>query len=123
MSLSVTPELAALLATRQFVVVEMYTFTLLNGSVFRYTSYDTDVTVLGTVYKSRELLIKRDAISNKAGFEVSTMQLEIDVHPDTRMGLSEFIMLCHDGGLDGARVQLDFLFLPNNGSNNGIVWA
>lgn len=123
MSIPVTAELEALFATRQFVVVELYTFTLLNGAIYRYTNYDADISIQGVIYKAKELLIARDAISNKTGFEVSTMQLEIDVYPETLMGLSEFIMLCHDGGMDGARVQLDFLFLPNHGDKAGIVWA
>ena len=47
-----SPALIALLASRQFYAVDLYTFSLAGGGVLRYTTGDADVTANGNRYSA-----------------------------------------------------------------------
>lgn len=105
--------LQTLLATSKvFLMADLYTFTLINGTIARYTSIDADVTWSGNVYSSKGLLLNRSQIDQKRGIEVD--ELEIDANPvDATIGGIGWLAAVRNGVLDGAQVSLQRLFFSN----------
>src|SRR5262245_748417 len=70
-----------LLASRQFFAVDLYTFTLIGGSVLRYCSGDRDITASGHLFTAQGPRIDRK--DNKAkchwkiGVEVDTLVFDV----------------------------------------------
>lgn len=63
---------------REICAADLYTITLKDGTVFRFTSRDTPVTYNGHVYHSRDMHIRRGSLSTAAGLQVQ--QLDLTVH-------------------------------------------
>jgi hypothetical protein len=90
-------------------MADLYTFTLIDGTVERYTSIDEDITWNGDVYYSKGLLLERSTITQKRGVEVD--ELEIDAKPvDATIGGIGWLAAVRNGALDGAQVKLQRLF-------------
>ena len=84
-----TSDVGTLLATRNFVSADLYTFALPGGGVATLTSADHNLTWSGTTYLSGSPLTERSAISQKTGLQVSAVK--ITVYPrsgDTIAGVS-----------------------------------
>lgn len=113
-----SPALDALLNSNEFVVADLYTFTLVDGTVLRFTSLDVDVVVDGNTYSSGYGSNGPffDRTDNKAkchwkiGVEVDT--LIFDVIPAAHMinGLP-FLQACRLGLFDGAELELARTYL------------
>lgn len=107
----------AILATGQYLRADLYAITLATATTLYYTSSDAPLKVAGQAY-STGLTIKRGRLSQKAGLEVQTMNLEIAPQGDnpggapTIGGLS-FLSACRAGLLDGARVLMSKCFLAS----------
>jgi len=102
----------ALLNDNQFVMADLYTITLATGDVFHYADYDADLIYAGDVYLSNNLQISRSGIRTVAGIEVDTLSVEIAADSShTLLGIP-FLQMAHNGGLDGARMQIDRVFMP-----------
>lgn len=113
----------ALLVTGNFIKADIYTFTLVGGTVLRYTSLDADVTANGFSFSSGRAAGGPffDRTDNKAkghwkvGVEVDT--LTFDVVPGLAMveGLS-FLAAARLGLFDGADLQLERAYMaPGSG--------
>lgn len=101
---SVSPELLALLATEKWFMADLYTISLVSGSVLRYNTFDMDVTADGHVFSCSGPLIKRAAITWRLGVEVD--ELELTVHPvpvepffAAALSYGDGYLLDQDGGL------------------------
>jgi uncharacterized phage protein (TIGR02218 family) len=103
---SASPALLALLATRKFIMTDLYTITLVDGvTVLRYTSADTDIKWNGNIFKS--LPLKRGAARTVIGVAVDT--LDFSAFPrasDLVQGLA-FLSAARSGLFDGAWVALE----------------
>jgi uncharacterized phage protein (TIGR02218 family) len=100
----------------QFYVAEVFTLTLLDGTVLYYTTLDTDVVWSGDTFLSAGLLLKRSKITQMRGLEVD--ELGIDVYPTAAalIGGIAFLAACRNGALDGATVKLERVFYPSWGA-------
>ena len=119
---ALTPALKALLATKSFLKADLYDFTLIDGTVLHYTSYDIPLTV-GTSpaikYTAHELQIQRSNISQKSDLSVDTMNLNcFPIAGATIKGLP-VIEAIKCGMLDGATVALHKCFM--NPANESVV--
>jgi uncharacterized phage protein (TIGR02218 family) len=107
---------AAFLASRAPCwVAELFTHTLVNGAVFRWTSFDRSLTVAGhTWLASRDggPLITRNRFGVKNTVEVPELELRLGCS-DTL--LSNLKTQIHNGIWDGARVEMDRVFMPSPG--------
>jgi hypothetical protein len=94
-------------------IVDLFTFTFLDGTIQRYTSFDRDVIYNSNTYSSQGPALACGRIQFKAGVEVS--ELEIDVYPrstDTAdLGLS-FLAAIQQGLFDGCIVRVDRAYDP-----------
>lgn len=126
-----SPTLIALLATKQFFVADLFVFTLVDGTVLRYSAGDKNISdgvntypcggTTGPYFQRSSNNGSRGLCSWKIGVEVSTLQF--DVMPGAAMveGFS-FLQACKLGFFDGAEMTLYRAFMPTYGDTSaGIV--
>ena len=118
------PELiAAINSGQEFLVADLYTFTLRDGTVLRYTSADIDLTVDGQVFSAQGPLIERSRLTLKAGIEVDTLDLTIYADQSHKIGTQGYHQAVRQGAFDGAGFLLQRLYMPVWGSTTwGAVW-
>jgi hypothetical protein len=106
-----SPALQGLLAGNQFAIADLYTLTLRDGTILRYTSCDIDLVYSGNTYLANGLKIRRGPITTSVGVEVDAVELTIECDgTDTLLGqpIPAFV---RNGGLDGARVLIQRAFM------------
>lgn len=112
-----TPELIALLnGSNQFIMADLYTITLVTGTVLRYTSADIDITHAGATYSARGPLIRRGTVRTVVGLEVDKLDMTVSPKPGMDGHLlagAPFIPASLQGALDGAMVMLQRAFLSS----------
>jgi len=107
-----THAMIALLNNNQFRMADLYTVTLVTGDLFHYTDYDMDLSVAGNLFVSDNLQISRSGIRTVAGIEVDTLSAELLADPTHTMLDTPVIEMAHNGGLDGATMQVERAFMP-----------
>ncbi len=113
-----SPALIALLASNQFIYAHLYTFVLKNGTTFRFTDCEMDLSVNSEVFVSTSLLIERGQLSSKTGIQVDSLQLDVWSEQGTLLLGLPFLQLTHVGGLDGARCKMEQIFMPTLGDTS-----
>jgi len=96
-------------------VGELFTWTLLNGTVYRWTSFDASLSVAGVTWLSQRdgaPLVTRNRFGVKNTVEVPEFEV--------RLGASDALLgnlktQIHNGLWDGARAQMDRVFMPTPG--------
>lgn len=112
MKAALTP-LRNLLNSGQFFVADVYTFTLVDGTILRYTSFDRDISNGGNLFLSTGPRIERSRGHWKIGVEVD--QMEITIYPqstDTVSGQT-FMAAVRLGLFDGAEVKVERAFMAS----------
>jgi hypothetical protein len=126
-----SPELKALLATRQFFRADLYTFFLTSGTVLRYCGGDRDLTYNGVFYSAGGVY---DPVTNTGGpffdrkdtkaklhqkFGVETDTMVFDVVPGSAqvMGLP-FIEAAYNGIFDSATFRIDRVYMKTYGDTS-----
>ena len=59
-------------------MADLYTITLKNGTALRYTTWDTNLVVLGNKFLTGPPNIARSAIEEKLGMDVATLEITIE---------------------------------------------
>lgn len=121
-----SPELRALLATRQYYVADLYTFSggNLGSSVLRYCGGDADVVANGLLYRAGgQVGPYFDRKDNKAKCHwkigVDVDQLVVDVLPGTSQLFGASLQSAiHYGTFDGAEMMLERAFMPTYGDTS-----
>jgi uncharacterized phage protein (TIGR02218 family) len=107
---------AAFLAARSPCwVAELVTHTLVSGTVYHWTSFDRSLSVAGTTWlcaRDGAPLITRNRFSVKNTVEIPELEL--------RLGCSDVLLSnlktqIHNGLWDGARTEMDRVFMPAPG--------
>lgn len=113
--------LMTFLATaKKATIVDLYTFTLIDGSIYRYCTGQIDVVSEGHTYSSSGLLIKRNGIRLSRGVQVDALELEI--YPDgATIGGIPWLAAVRNGALDGAQLKLERLFCSNWATPVGLI--
>ncbi len=108
-----TPELIAYLRdNHQFIVADLYTFTLKSGQVLRLTNADVSLTVGGQVFSASGPLIERSKLKWQLGLEVDELSITLYAGAGQTLGSQGFQEALLGGALDGAWLLLERLFLP-----------
>lgn len=119
------PTLNALLASRQFYAVDIYVFTLADGTVLNYCAGDRDIIFNAVTYPCGgmtgpyfERAGKQNGLCSwKTGLEVSTLQF--DVMPGSaQINGVDFIVFCKIGGFDMAACTLYRAYMPTYGDTS-----
>lgn len=108
--------LAAFLnSTTATYMVDLFTFTLLNKQVVRYTSADIAVTV-GGVSHGLGPIIKRGKTRQSVGISVDTLDVTLGADSSVTINGTPILAFIAAGGLDSARLSLDRAFAPAPGA-------
>lgn len=113
-----SPALIALLnSSTQFVMADLYTFTLVGGSVLRYSSAPTAIVVNGFTFALGPKF-ERSKTQTVIGTQVD--ELDIKVYPETTdlIGDTLWLQAAWQGQLDGALLQLERAFMPTYGDTS-----
>ena len=104
------PASAALIAllnsSEQFMMADLYTFTLVGGSILRYSAAPTSLTANGQTFA---LGPKFERSKTKIVIGTQVDELEVKVYPDSTDSIGDlpFLEAVWQGQLDGALLQLD----------------
>jgi uncharacterized phage protein (TIGR02218 family) len=113
-----SPALIALLASGdQFIMADLYTITLVGGSVLRYSAAPTALTLNGNNFI---LGPKFERSKTKAviGTQVDELDVRIYPEPTDLIGSVSFLEAAWQGQLDGALLQLERAFMPSYGDTS-----
>jgi uncharacterized phage protein (TIGR02218 family) len=108
---SASPTLIALLSSaRQFWMADLYTFTLVDTTVLRYTSADIDITTGGNTFSHNGPIISRSRTRVALGTAVDQLDLNITATAETLLSGLPWLQAITNGALDGAEVKLERAF-------------
>lgn len=105
------PLLALLNSGQQFGMADLYTITLITGTIMRYTSWDAVLTAGANTFSATGPLLVRGKTKTVLGTEVDTLDLEIFPSSTDMIGSLTFLQAAAAGALDGATVLLERAFL------------
>lgn len=102
--------MVSLLATRQFFIADLYSFTLIDGTVLEYTSFDQDI---GSF--SSGLGWERTKWKLSTGLSVDTMEVTLHARPDQTVAGIPIIEHIAGGFWDGARCTIERAMMATPG--------
>lgn len=115
---SASPELVALLATRQFVSADLFHFALTGGGELRYCSGDKDITWNSATWQAGEPLLVRKGKHARCrwsiGLEVDSLQFDVMPGAALVQGVA-FLSAVRQGLFDGAEMTLYRAVMPTYG--------
>jgi uncharacterized phage protein (TIGR02218 family) len=102
-------------------MADLYTITLKNGTALRYTTWDTNLLVLGNTFLTGPPHIARSAIEEKIGMEVATLEVTINASLSDQVNGVPILQAIGQGLFDGAGFRIDRLFMDSNSNQIGAV--
>src|ERR1700751_5145919 len=109
------PALIALLSsTNQFIMADLYTVTLVGGSVLRYSAAPTALFANGYTFALGPKF-ERSKTKVVIGTQVDELEVRIFTEPTDLIGGVPFLQAAWQGQLDGALLQLERAFMPTYG--------
>lgn len=106
----------------QVMLADLYTITLVTGTVLRWTSADTNITANGFTYLSTGPLVKRGRTRLTTGLEVDTLDVTLMTGETTTILGLPIPQAASNGALDGALLKLERAYMTTTwGSVNCTV--
>jgi len=102
-------------------MADLYTITLKNGTALRYTTWDTNLTVLGNTFLTGPPNIARSAIEEKLGMDVATLEVTIEGSLTDLINGVPILQAIGQGLFDGAAFRIDRLFMDSASNQIGTV--
>lgn len=103
---------------QEYIMVDLLTFTLLDGTNYRYALWDLNLTYNGITFNKAgdgtNPLFERSRVRTILGVEVDTLDLKIYAKSSDMLGTISWIQSAAKGVLDGAMVLLERVFLSDN---------
>src|SRR5215472_10066234 len=113
-----SPALTALLASSDnFLMADLYTITLVGGSVLRYSAAPTALSVNGYTFVLGPKF-ERSKTRVVIGTQVDELEVNIYTEPTDLIGGVPFLQAAWQGQLDGALLQLERAFMPSYGDTS-----
>ncbi|HLI84799.1 MAG TPA: DUF2163 domain-containing protein [Bryobacteraceae bacterium] len=131
MKTNLSPQLASFLASAcegtndvQFYLVDLVTFTLLNGVVLRLTTAEIDITYNGHTYSSMGPYLTRSKTRQSVGLEADEVEIDMYCDPTNQLYAQPILSAIALGLFDNAQVQVDRLYMqtPTDLSLGAIIW-
>jgi uncharacterized phage protein (TIGR02218 family) len=110
--------LVALLAgSEQFIMADLYTLTLVGGSILRYSAAPTAISANGHTFV---LGPKFERSRTKVVIGTQVDELEVRVYPEPKDLIGDLLFLeaAWQGQFDGALLQLERAFMPTYGDTS-----
>lgn len=108
--------IAHLNAGNQFIMADLYTLTLVGGTVIRFTTWDTALVMGGNTFAMWSVERSRTRVT--VGLEVDTLDLTITPTATTLVNGVAFLPAVLRGALDGAALMLQRVFMPSPGDTS-----
>jgi uncharacterized phage protein (TIGR02218 family) len=102
-------------------MADLYTITLKNGTALRYTTWDTNLVVLGNTFVTGPPNIARSAIEEKLGMDVATLEVTIEASLTDTINGVPMLQAIGQGLFDGAAFRIDRLFMDFASNQIGTV--
>jgi uncharacterized phage protein (TIGR02218 family) len=102
-------------------MADLYTITLVSGTVLRFTTWDTTLKVLGNTFLTGPPNFARNAIEEKLGMDVSTIELTIEASATDLVNGIPILQAIAIGQFDGAAFKIERLFMDSNSVQIGTV--
>ena len=113
-----SPALIALLSSGdQFIMADLYTITLVGGSVLRYSAAPTALSANGYLFALGPKF-ERSKTKIVIGTQVDELEVRIYTEPTDPIGGTPFLEAAWQGQLDGALLQLERAFMPTYGDTS-----
>lgn len=113
-----SPALIALLnSATQFIMTDLYTFTLVGGNILRYSSAPTAVAANGFAFALGPKF-ERSKTKTVIGTQVDELEIKIYPEPTDLIGTTAWLEAAWQGQLDGALLQLERAFMPSYGDTS-----
>ena len=96
------------------IMADIFTFTMLSGTILCYTNVDVTFTHNGNTYLANSILV--DGLKYKAsvGLEVDQQQITVAaLATDTITGGAPFLQALRDGSFDGCEIERDRVFFSD----------
>lgn len=119
--------LAMLNSSKSLVMADLYTITLRNGTVLRYTGADVDIVYSGNTYLSPKSSnapgFQRGNTRCAVGLNVDSLEVDMLYDSTTRINSLTPASFTAFGGFDNCKVQVDKALAPDwsNPVVNGVV--
>ena len=112
-----TALISLLNSSEQFIMADLYSFTLVGGSVLRYSAAPTPLTANGQTFA---LGPKFERSKTKVVIGVQVDELEVKVYSESTdlIGDLPFLQAAWQGQLDGALLQLERALMPAYGDTS-----
>jgi len=102
-------------------IADLYTFTLTNGQILRYTSADFDINYAGNIYSHKNAGIARSDMSWQTGLSVDDVTVEMNPGMNDTIGSVPLAHAFRNGTFDGAEIQLDMAFYKEGWENEPLI--
>lgn len=113
-----SPALIALLSSaNQFIMADLYTITLVGGSILRYSAASTTISANGYTFALGPKF-ERSKTKVVIGTQVDELEVRIYTDPTDLVGGVPFLQAAWQGQLDGALLQLELAFMPTYGDTS-----
>ena len=110
-----SPALIALLNSGdQFVMADLYTFTLQGGGVLRYSASPTAIVANGFTFALGPKF-ERSNTRTVIGTQVDELDVKLYLEPTDLLGATSWLQAAWTGQFDGALLQLERAFMPSYG--------
>lgn len=110
-----SPALIALLNSgEQFIMADLYTFTLQGGGVLRYSASPTAIVANGFTFALGPK-IERSNTRTVIGTQVDELDVKLYPEPTDLLGTTPWLQAVWTGQFDGALLQLERAFMPSYG--------
>jgi uncharacterized phage protein (TIGR02218 family) len=113
-----SPALIALLSSaNRFIMADLYTITLVGGSILRYSAAPTALFANGYTFALGPKF-ERSKTKVVIGTQVDELEVRIYTEPTDLIGGVPFLQAAWQGQFDGALLQLERAFMPTYGDTS-----
>lgn len=102
---------------------DLYTFTLIDGSIYRFTSAETDLITGGNTFQTAGPLLQRGKVRTVIGLQVDSLDVSIFADENILLNGVPWLKAITNGVLDGAYLKLERAIMPTWGdlTNGGTL--
>ena len=111
---SASSKLIKLLDSNQFMYADLYTISMIDGMILRFTNAGFPLIVAGHLFIGHGPIIERDSISLSTGISVDSLDVQIANDPMFSINGRSFIQAFRLGLFDGASLKLERVFMDFN---------
>ncbi|TDR82212.1 DUF2163 domain-containing protein [Paludibacterium purpuratum] len=111
-------QLRVLLASNQFLMADLYTFTLISGTVLTYTDADINLKMNGVTYLATDAKIQRKGTKLQTGMTVNSIEIDVYAGVNNLVNGIPMLQAISTGAFDSADVIVQRVFMATWGDTS-----